>query len=342
MNILRIQKFWFILSIVSKISDLISIKSLLNLPKSYYIPFILAFIWIIQCLLFPIPVFLDFDKSKSSIYVANLIINHANASRINASNNYWGNILENAWPGSHYEVFSTMHYDNGVKFTYVQSIDATSIFSFIFPFIKSLENFVKFYNQNWYLRTTEDVYIDIFRLKSYIAHLETKYNPNKDIIYKGHLVGANKDHYFIHGGPGWLLSRAAAVKLLEFIKKDSFKTKTYGDDAFMRKYMDMFHMNRTSFHSSAFFGFPLSNLSIDRLMKNDFSNLEHCKENVDNKIENIIIWHSGTMNLETIFHGAQFMKRTDPHIYTYTNSTTGEDWFCYDEKTNRIPDFHSE
>ncbi|EAX90334.1 hypothetical protein TVAG_385310 [Trichomonas vaginalis G3] len=120
------------------------------------------------------------------------------------------------------------------------------------------------------------------------------------------------------------------------MKKHRIKIDDTGDDYHMKYYMSMFNISDKSFYTSSFYGFPLSNISIDRLLSENFEHLPECRGKVENRIDNIIVWHSGRQNLETIFYGSKFKKIINPHIYIYQNKQLTSD-LCFDSNTSLIP-----
>jgi len=93
---------------------------------------------------------------------------------------------------------------------------------------------------DWYWSATDDVYVDIPNLQKFLDHLNAKYDPNKDLVFKSHTI-YNRGIHFPQGGVGMIFSRKAVGEFLkigiEFVKSIS----TYDDVEFwkIRKYFNM-------------------------------------------------------------------------------------------------------
>ena len=68
---------------------------------------------------------------------------------------------------------------------------------------------------DWYWSATDDVYIDIQSLDNFLDYLTSRYDPRKDVVFKSHLI-YHLNLYFPQGGSGYIFSRKAVEKFLEF------------------------------------------------------------------------------------------------------------------------------
>lgn len=59
----------------------------------------------------------------------------------------------------------------------------------------------------WLFRATDDSFIDFENLFSYITMLNKNYDSMKDLVVRAHANFEMKSNYYIHGGPGYLMSR---------------------------------------------------------------------------------------------------------------------------------------
>ena len=62
-------------------------------------------------------------------------------------------------------------------------------------------------NIGWLYRATDDSYINFENLYYYIINLNQNYDPTNDLIVRAHANFERKSNYYIHGGPGYLMSR---------------------------------------------------------------------------------------------------------------------------------------
>jgi hypothetical protein len=74
---------------------------------------------------------------------------------------------------------------------------------------KSYQEFLKdFPNCNWLFRCEDDTFIDLSGLYHYVLRLNTQYNPEEHIVFRAHANPERLKNWYIHGGGGWLSSRA--------------------------------------------------------------------------------------------------------------------------------------
>lgn len=72
-------------------------------------------------------------------------------------------------------------------------------------------SYKSFLNDNkamWLYRATDDSFIDFDNLFDYIQHLNLYYDPMHNLVVRAHANFELKSNYFIHGGPGYLMSRS--------------------------------------------------------------------------------------------------------------------------------------
>ncbi|EAY10711.1 hypothetical protein TVAG_364360 [Trichomonas vaginalis G3] len=198
-----------------------------------------------------------------------------------------------------------------------------------------LETFLQQNEINWLIRTTDDVHIDQFDMIKYMNDLESMYNPINDTVIRGHFI----EPFYLHGGPGWIMSRKACVLTLRYIKQKIKQSKLYngGDDIFLGYIFKKIFKKSRKIHSYAINGAPLSTEAKKRLAARDFRNLPDCPENVMNHFRNIVINHAGDNSLDVITKRHIFNKIIPDDVYLFVPpERTGEAELCY-SKNATIP-----
>jgi len=82
--------------------------------------------------------------------------------------------------------------------------------------ITSAEYFIRNTTAGWLWIASDDVYIKNDRIPKMIKDLNTKYNTENENIVLGDCVECNEYRAFLQGGIGYILSRAAARKFIEY------------------------------------------------------------------------------------------------------------------------------
>ena len=73
-------------------------------------------------------------------------------------------------------------------------------------------------NYSWYWSATDDIVVDIDNLDKLVSYLDNKYDTNRDLVFEGHCFSKPKYSY-LQGGTGFIMSRAACKKFLEYGKE---------------------------------------------------------------------------------------------------------------------------
>jgi hypothetical protein len=120
---------------------------------------------------------------------------------------------------------------------------------------------------HWYIRTTYDTYVHLPHLRALIADLNAQYSPLTDIVLKGEMISHHGHLLFIHGGPGWIMSRAAVEKFVEYEGSltELFQSSTAGDDVFMAPFASWLNLTHKDVFSPLFCGPPISPTDYEQL-----------------------------------------------------------------------------
>jgi len=189
--------------------------------------------------------------------------------------------------------------------------------------------FLKEYPQsNWLLRLVDDTFLNPDALMRFIEATESLYNPKRHIIFK-----SMKNNWYgtiyLHGGVGWLMSRA----FVEYLVSNSVsiseisKVSLYGqDDTAQTQIVNYIYKDIEKWHDPHFgiHRFPL-------LPQHISDNCVETNENV--LIENMILVH--TYNFETnLSLILPMIKKGIPNICHYHVHSNMTSRFCYCESDN--------
>ena len=123
-------------------------------------------------------------------------------------------------------------------------------------------------NISWILRSTDDCFINTKNIDAYIRHLDQLSNPYKTFIVEGDCY--DNKYLFLHGGTGWVMSRFAVQKYLEYYTNSQVKEecirKPY-DDIVFTNFLKV-HNNETRSsglhaYSAPFFQGSAAHMSLD-------------------------------------------------------------------------------
>ena len=278
--------------------------------------------------------FKEYIKGAHSLFMLVVVVSTHNSTRFNTAYEVWMKKFPKRFPSS---IITTgirphslpgrefkMNFSQGiVSRSYKRDVPISQ--GHIFPFLTGMRYFYYNTTLRWMIRTTEDVYLDYDSFEKYLEVLENKYNPLTDLVVKGHLCVAGVSWAFLHGGSGWLISRAFAKAFIEkesIILEEFFKSKS-GDDMVSTYFRSEFNISQKEIHSNAFIGSPFTDLAIKILEKQSFDLIPDCKsdcfkkssEHHHLKLKDAVILHSGRKDLYSVVRGDYILKIIPNNIY---------------------------
>lgn len=128
------------------------------------------------------------------------------------------------------------------------------------------EYFIKHTNDDFVFITCDDVFLDTDKLNDWAFKLNMLYGTNSTIVLGDCIYQKRKDYLFLQGGSGYLLSRKAAEKFLEF-GKYWVSTSETADDVEFSRFIDHIGLPFRKTASPYMFGHPISDFNISRLKK---------------------------------------------------------------------------
>jgi hypothetical protein len=246
--------------------------------------------------------------ARLSVYMLALIQNPHNLSRIRALERYWGFDFRHLSPGSIYRVGAINSSRRpsplpGVVFTLLPDSTTWPLHEL---FEAHMRAFLETTECRWFARTTEDCWVDVRKLPVLVRDLERRFDPIRDPAIFGQWVDINLDISMIHGGAGWLMSRAAC-RLYSMHASEinsRWADEGGGDDLIPHFFRLVANLTRQTAHP-AFIGTPLDDDSVDRLTKMHFLGIKACPTAVRQgqtgrflvPIEPVVFWHSGRNDL---------------------------------------------
>ena len=176
----------------------------------------------------------------------------------------------------------------------------------------------------WLLRTTYDVYISWKNLWPLFSELDSKYNPREDKVFVGQVI---RDMRYIHGGPGWIMSRAAVE---EYVRDEARLTRIYnkrrvGDDVNIVQFVKHLNLTPVKVHTSRFVGPPLQDLAWEQLIGTNFnfSTLGKCPASAGqrqlSRVNQIALLHNGHKANLVAAYGKQLIETAPPNVYILSN-----------------------
>ena len=305
----------------------------------YTFPFYnsLAVIVLLSPFIFIIPRFipnltLSMDSSihipyseNASIYLFVINTNTHNLSRSAIAYNTWGKDFTKYYPNSLIRFASPldlpMEYDN--QFIVFWDNSLKPIQNFLLIFIQGLHDFYFSTNLDWFIRTTEDCFVDIRKLGNFVKELSKYKNPRTDNVLKGHMlrspVRINGTNFaFLKVTSGWIMSRAAAKHFIEHEEqylKDFFADgQVKGDDVITFDMMKTMSIPPNEVESSAFLSLPIDEQSLMFFKYNEYSRVPQCVMRDDKyllpdlTLKNVIFWHSDNEKFLTNIQGFRVLN----------------------------------
>ncbi|EAX99486.1 hypothetical protein TVAG_413030 [Trichomonas vaginalis G3] len=269
----------------------------------------------------------DVKIHKYTLYILDVLVSEHNISRFYEEYYSWiRNLLKDykniiLKVGATYEVakFHTILYNHSnVPHIF---FGRQRTFDYIYPFINGLEDFLNNTDFRWFLRTTDDVFINLEKLDSFLDDLEDKFDPLSDYIVRGSLAGVS-DQIFLHGGPGWLMSRFAAQKYLEDYRLNPPQVERTGDDVVSSKY---FRGKIEDYDCPQFYASPLNVESLELINRNS-DDFPPCLSNSCKYPANLIaVWHSGEPLMEIVKEGPRLQFADDICL---ESENSGRSYLC--------------
>ena len=254
----------------------------------------------------------------TSLYILDILVSEHNRSRFKITEKSWIKDLKKQIPSTFFAVGAS-HYTKGYQMIIYKKDPKENYrpFSIVKPFISGMKDFMENTNKRWFLRITDDVFVNVKGLKKMMREYEEKYDPLKEVVVKGSLIkfmNGETEVKFLHGGSGWIMSRYAVSKYLRLEMEMATMFERTGDDVLVsRRFQNNLEWNLSSMNDPRFVGTPLDNFSItmlQNLRSFNRSTLPTCIEShITTRVNDIVIWHSGEPFMTVVTEGEKIFTK---------------------------------
>ncbi|EAY15202.1 hypothetical protein TVAG_201960 [Trichomonas vaginalis G3] len=264
------------------------------------------------------------NSDKCKLYMFLLNGNPQNMIRVKVGYEYWARDFAKMFKNSMLRVGSALDLDVELDYQYNIPWNGSIIHfqNFLHMFIQSLYDFYYSTDLDWYARTTDDCLVDIRKLPQMMSELESEYDPRKDIVVKGHLIQSpvivkGRNFAYLHGGSGWIMSRAAVHEFLLHEKEyvdEYYSEYAKGDDVITFQMMNKMHLKPNQINSYRFLGPPLLDESVDNLEYKWYENIKVCSDhslsylNPNTYLKDVVFWHAGRNDMVTTRKGFRYLS----------------------------------
>ena len=268
--------------------------------------------------------FLDYVDSFNfpGVYFTIMNVAFYNMTRLMIENKYWISSIPFFSKESKVVVSSINSKTPLNTITYKSKAGQDFHCALINGFIKTMKDFIRNTDLEWYVRTTDDVYIDMQNFAKMMRDLTAQYNPLEDSVVKGH-----RCVFYLHGGSGWIMSRKAVENALKSLKIIALNSES-GDDVIAGELFNK--MKQTHTHSTAFLGSPIHPDFDEFVYNKNWDDLKvDCskQENMLSRIQDVAVWHAGTKSMHIVTNGYQVLRSVPPNIYGFVYKD-GQMGFC--------------
>jgi hypothetical protein len=255
-----------------------------------------------------------------------LIINMQNLTRIHNLEAAWGRDFRRLSPSSVYTIGTPEPVDNlPVHIISNRHETRGAIQDLLFTFEDHLENFLANTTLPWFIRTTEDAFVHLKRLPQMLIDLNSNFNPLSDFVFKGQSIFLHPNVIFVHGGSGWIMSRAACQFYRERMAEinAAFFAEAWGDDLMPSTLLQMRNGTWEDFEHAGWVGSPLSDESSKRITRGNYDGLPICadrdwqmrKKRLGRFLRDVVVWHSGRNDIVTVVHGYKAAAEAGANVF---------------------------
>jgi hypothetical protein len=250
----------------------------------------------------------------------------------------WGRAFLAAFPGSELQFFHRANVSLVpgrsvcVPGAWEQPLDAVLAQDFA-----SARAFLARADLAWYVRTSYDAYCHVANLRALVGALELAADPLSDVVVRGEAFArATGEVDWVHGGAGWLMSRAAAAAFVAQeprLRALRDARPPVGDDVLFGDFLRGAGLRAAAVRSGAFQGAPVREALYRRLERRfDLAALAvNCSPAGERfhpraRVRDLVFLHNGrTVNWAVKF-GRRIVEEAGDALWIESSAT--EAWFC--------------
>ena len=142
----------------------------------------------------------------------------------------------------------------------------------------SMRYFLQNSKASWFYRGVDDSIILLDNVLPYLNYLESRYDPHKDLVFKGHCIDAKWcSRLFAQGGSGYLLSRYAVEQMLPDIEW-LMRTLSEAEDVSMTRLIEKHGLSMGDVTSEFFMGTEIEFRNRAVLKEGKWDKIDRCPD----------------------------------------------------------------
>ncbi|KAH0787346.1 hypothetical protein GPJ56_008857 [Histomonas meleagridis] len=182
-------------------------------------------------------------------------------------------------------------------------------------FNDSVKDFLENTTLQWIYRATEDCYVNLDLFGEFYEKMISQYSPST-YVFKGQVCPYIGGTFYIHGGSGWFISRAAAQKYYDLLDTMTpyYVSHYVGDDVVIYNFTKRMNLTAKDIEQKEFLGHSFSNDDFERIRTLNFTGIKKCPH-ATHKLKETVFWHSGRSDNFQMVHGKEIYPKLPDNLY---------------------------
>lgn len=205
---------------------------------------------------------------------------------------------------------------------------------------KAYEAFLRDYpNGLWYFRAMDDTWLDMDNFMNWMNITNYKYNPLEDLVVLGHANHEHMTRYFLHGGVGWLMSRA----MLQYqINNDISLTRLFPYSKYQQDDTSESIITRALYERAGYWdemllsGFECETCKTEAYKKREWDKLPLCQPGIIGARVRDIIGQHTFGNRDTMLDFGHTIRTTPENILFYRVPMEQKIYLCREIPNQRM------
>jgi hypothetical protein len=201
-------------------------------------------------------------------------------------------------------------------------------------FVFALRFFLQNSDAGWFWRGTDDAVVHFQNLPNFVAYLDDKYDPLKEIVVLGNCIDRDEEHGgrvyrgFLQGGSGWVLSRRAA-ELVERMGWTWVPEIDWADDVIFTRVLERLNLSVFNGTSEFFLGhdakdwdrFQIENPGgLPVCPRAEERNAVRCRK-FTSPLRDLVFWHRQWDQMGPRMDDAEAMFRAPPNVHFWMDAS---------------------